>query len=214
MGASPNIRAFVTVGLALGLCASAATSLAAGPPDGVSVTVINGPGNPVPVALQGSSSVTGSVAITNTAANPVPIIGTVGISPSANAVSIRGTPSVNIATLPAVASGDRTAVAFQGRTTFSTVVSRPIQLQDLTQYKMVKLVITAPMSPGTSRMEARVYETRGSTYMLIDKFPVPDNFTGAVRYYEMPGNQFSVEIINSSEGVDQTYEYILLGRNN
>jgi hypothetical protein len=63
-------------------------------------------------------------------------------------------------------------------------------------------------------MEARVYETRSGTFMLIDKFAIPDNFTGAVRFYEMPGNQFSLEIINNTPGVDQTFEYLLLGRAN
>jgi len=50
--------------------------------------------------------------------------------------------------------------------------------------------------------------------MLIDKFANPDNFTGAMRFYEMPGDQFSVEIINNTPGADQTFDYLLLGRQN
>jgi len=189
-------------------------SIAAGPPTGLDVTVTNTPANPVPVTLQGSGSVTGSVAITNTSANPVPVTGTVGINPAANAVSISGTPSVSISSMPATSSGDRTSVVSSGSTTFNGVVSQPVENKDLTQFKMVKLVITAPTSFGSSHMEARVYEARSSTFILIDKFAIPDNNTGAVRFYELPGNRFSVEIINNTPGADQTFDYLLLGRTN
>jgi hypothetical protein len=48
-------------------------AVAAGPPDGLQVNVVNTPANPVPVSLQGTSTVSGNVAVTNTSSNPVPV---------------------------------------------------------------------------------------------------------------------------------------------
>jgi len=52
---------------------------AAGPPSGLDVNVVNTPSNPVPVTLQGTSTVSGNVAVTNT--------------PNVNVVN---TPTVNV----------------------------------------------------------------------------------------------------------------------
>lgn len=164
---------------------------------GVPVTVVN-QNQPVPVQSQGTTVVAGTVAATQ-------------FGPWT--VSVASMPNVNIAN--AIQSGDRTDVIQSGRVTFSDRLSSLAALQDLTQYKTVRLIIT---STGTSSMEARVYEVDtvggGTTPILIDAFAVPANLTGSIHYYDLPGRHFSVDILNSSPGVDQTYQYFLLGRRN
>ena len=50
----------------LAVTLSVPATRAAGPPGGLDVNVVNTPSNPVPVTLQGTSTVSGNVAITNT----------------------------------------------------------------------------------------------------------------------------------------------------
>jgi len=57
------LRAVVIV---LGLVLSPSLVTAAGPPAGLDVTVVNSPSSPVPVTINGTSTVTGNVTITNT----------------------------------------------------------------------------------------------------------------------------------------------------
>lgn len=52
--------------LALSMLLTSFGAVGAGPPDGLNVMVINDPDNPIPVTIDGTSVVTGSVAITNT----------------------------------------------------------------------------------------------------------------------------------------------------
>src|SRR5260370_29834403 len=71
-----RLALYVTV---LIVALSAPATRAAGPPSGLDVHVVNTPSNPVPVTLQGTGTVSGNVAITNT--------------PNVNVVN---TPTVNI----------------------------------------------------------------------------------------------------------------------
>jgi len=183
---------------------------------GVPVTVVNGPSQPVPVVSQGTTSVSGAVAATQSGPWAVSVA-SMPIALAAQSgpwtVSVASMPNVNIAN--AIQSGDRTDVIKSGRVTFSDRLSPLAALQDLTQYKTVRLIIT---STGSSSMEARVYEVDagvgGATPILIDAFAVPANLTGSIHYYDLPGSHFSVDILNNSPGVDQTYQYFLLGRRN
>lgn len=54
----------------LAVTLSVPSTWAAGPPGGLSVDVVNTPSNPVPVTLQGTSTVSGNVVVTNT---PLPV---------------------------------------------------------------------------------------------------------------------------------------------
>ena len=56
----------LATGLALSMVLTSFAVFGAGPPGGLDVTVINDPDNPIPVTIDGTSVVTGSVAITNT----------------------------------------------------------------------------------------------------------------------------------------------------
>jgi len=56
----------------LAVALSAGSSSDAAPPTS-NVNVVNTPSNPVPVSVQGTSSVTGSVTVTNPTSNPVPV---------------------------------------------------------------------------------------------------------------------------------------------
>jgi len=56
----------LAVVIVLGLVLSPSLVTAAGPPAGLDVTVVNSPSSPVPVTINGTSTVTGNVTITNT----------------------------------------------------------------------------------------------------------------------------------------------------
>src|SRR5262249_51564348 len=85
----------LAIALALSVLTSSSQAADPGPPGGLNVNVVNPPSHPVPVTLQGTGSVTGSVTVTNTATNPVPVNGSVGIT---------GTPTVNVGNFPASAA--------------------------------------------------------------------------------------------------------------
>jgi len=90
------LRAVVIV---LGLVLSPSLVTAAGPPAGLDVTVVNSPSSPVPVTINGTSTVTGNVTITNT--------------PN---VSVTNTPNVAVTNTPTVklAGGEPYAVVSIG----------------------------------------------------------------------------------------------------
>jgi hypothetical protein len=92
-----SIRCIAAAGFTLIGLITVATADAAGPDPGVNVIVNNPTSQPVPVTLQGTGSITGSVTVTNTpsvtvtntpnvtvvnpASSPVPVTGTVTVLP-------------------------------------------------------------------------------------------------------------------------------------
>ena len=87
-----SIRCIAAAGFTLIGLITVATADAAGPEPGLSVIVNNPASQPVPVTLQGTGSITGSVTVTNT--------------PS---VTVTNTPNVSIVNEPSVRDGDNPA---------------------------------------------------------------------------------------------------------
>ena len=107
------LRNFVlAIVLVLGFVLSPTPVTAAGPPAGLDVTVVNSPSSPVPVTINGTSTVTGNVTVTNT--------------PN---VSVTNTPNVAVTNTPTVklAGGEPYAVGSIGTcNTFFCFFSFPV----------------------------------------------------------------------------------------
>jgi len=169
------------------LVGSTVSDSQAAPPDvkpspATPVQVVNDSNAPVPVTLQGTGSITGSVTVSNTSANPVPVTGNVGITGTPN-VKITG--SVNV--------GTKVVANFEARDLDSS--QHQYGPFDLSPYSRIRLRITAN---GT-----------GSVIVSFDTDGLGDSFSldaGEVesRLYELPGTTAQIFLRGDSH-IDQVF---------
>jgi hypothetical protein len=165
------------------LLGSAFSNVQAAPPDvkpspSTPVQVMNDNSSPVPVSLQGTGSVTGSVTVSNTSANAVPVSGTVTIS---------GTPSVNI-TGGSVHAGTKLIVEFEADNVDSS--DHQYGPFDISPYSKIRFSVAAN---GTGSVKAFF----GTDAFVKDEFDIDagQNQTAA---YEVAGTKAFIELVGDS----------------
>jgi hypothetical protein len=179
------------VALAVASAAVALTPAYAGPqnPPSAPVTVVNTTANPVPVIQQGTTSISGSVTVNNTSGNPVPVTGSVAV---AGAVSITGTPNVNI-TGGSVNVGTKIIASFEADDLDSSQhIFGPF---DISPYSKIRFSVIAN---GTGSVVADI-ETDG----LGDFFQV-DAGDRNTRLYEVAGTKATI-ILNGDSHITQVF---------
>jgi hypothetical protein len=146
-------------------------------PPSAPVTVVNTTANPVPVIQQGTTSVSGSVTVNNTSANPVPVSG---------AVSITGTPNVNIAG-GSLNIGTKVIADFEARDVDSS--QHKFGPYDISPYSKIRFTVIAN---GTGSVTADI-ETDG----LGDFFEL-DAGDRKTRVYEVAGTRATIFLTGQS----------------
>ena len=138
---------------------------------------------------QGTTSVSGSVTVNNTGANPVPVTGSVGVS---GAVSITGTPNVNIIG-GSVNVGTKVIASFEADDLDSSQhIYGPF---DISPYSKIRFSVTAN---GTGSVVADI-ETDG----LGDFFELDAGEVGT-RLYEVAGTKATI-FLNGDSHITQVF---------
>jgi hypothetical protein len=178
------------------------------------VFITNGPANPVPVS--------GTVTVTSPQASPVPVHeqgtitigGTVGISPSANTITVGNTPSVKldgtgntvtVGNFPAtqevsgkVSSDDLTTVlanaSVAGQVNSNQNSVALIGPVDTSKAREVRISIECFGTSACANVQVDVFTTGNASYE-IDSFAMGS--PSATRVYDVPGPNVFVQAFNT-----------------
>ncbi|HSQ80211.1 MAG TPA: hypothetical protein VLU54_03570 [Casimicrobiaceae bacterium] len=179
------------VALAAGLRVGAA---AAAP---VNVIVTNPPSAPVPVTMQGTAPISGSVTVTNGTSNPIP-------------VTINGSGNVT--------SGDSTDLLLDTVLSFESTVAVQTAAIDVSRYKTVRVVATMGGCYLCNTTRFRVSSDYFPLESLDVPFVNPDDFnfsnTYFARTYEVPGQTLTVSGASAVAGATSYWLVRVYGRRN
>jgi hypothetical protein len=172
----------------VGLLVSPTPVLAAGPPSGLDVNVVNPASSPVPVTLQGTGAVTGNVTVTNT--------------PN---VTVTNTPNVNVVSAPGLQTQLLLDQVFKSGDQMTIPVAA---------YKTIhidfNLVSGGCAGSGAVLLvdETTHFLNRGA---ITDTQACDSNFTGTT--ITMPGQSLNVSLSDPSHPND-TWRVVVFGRAN
>jgi hypothetical protein len=189
--------------MVLGVLAIAASAVAAGPPDGLNVTVINTPANPVPVT--GSTTVSGNVAATQAGS------WSVGIDPARNQVQVLSSPSSPIHVVsdqaapldPFSASYGLTtsgATPFIDVPTGKLLIVEHIDFVALVQQGEIGYAFFREFAPGAQGPRTFHYVVSGHQFAAPNPAQERAFANETVRYLLEPGARLSVEFGSSGNG--------------